>query len=182
MKKIMYTLLLMALAAAAAASVAWGYRPPQPLPADVNSVDSLVNAYYATMSGGKGQARDWNRLRTLFRHDARLTSLRLDKETGRVLTRVSTVEEYIGGSVIYFGKEGFYQNELLRKTEHYGQMAQVLSSYEVKHEKGDAQPYRRSVNSIQLVSDGQRWWIQSLVWQSEEDGGPLPQTYMGKTQ
>ncbi len=182
MKKLLYTFLLMAFAAAAAASVAWGYRPPQPRPADVASIDGVVSALYQTMSGGKGEVRDWNRLRTLFRPDARLTSQRLEKGTGKMLTRVSTVEEYIGGSVSYFGKEGFYQTELLRETERYGQMAQVLSSYEVKRKKEDAQPYRRTLNSIQLVSDGQRWWIQSLVWQSEEDGGPLPQRYLGRTQ
>ncbi|UTY57844.1 hypothetical protein [Massilia sp. erpn] len=181
MKKIMYTLLLMALAAVAAASVAWGYRPPQPMPSDVNSIDSLVDAYYQTMSGGKGQPRDWNRLRTLFRHDARLISLRRDKESGKLVSRMVTVEEYIGGSVNYFGKEGFYQTEMRRQVDQYGQMAHVLSSYEVKHERGDAAPFRRSLSSIQLVGDGERWWIQSVVWQSEEDATALPPQYLKQT-
>src|SRR5438270_3687638 len=46
---------------------------------DVKSPEAILNAVYSVISGGKGQARDWDRMRSLFVPDARLipVSLRL---------------------------------------------------------------------------------------------------------
>src|SRR5687767_2657424 len=46
--------------------------PPAARPADVASVDAIVKALYDVISGPAGQARDWDRMRSLFHPDARL--------------------------------------------------------------------------------------------------------------
>jgi len=54
-------------------------------------------------------------------------------------------------------------------------MAQVFSTYESRHEK-DGAPFARGINSIQLLWDGGRWWVATILWDSERPDNPiLPQ-------
>lgn len=168
MKKLA-SLLLLALAAGGAA--AEGARP-----ADVASVDGIVAALYDTISGPAGKARDWNRLRALFRDDGRMVVHSPGKD-GVLHTRVMTVEEYIARVAPVFAQQGFYESELARQGEQYGQIAQVFSTYEARHAPGD-KPFVRGINSIQLVNDGRRWWISQLLWQPEGERSPLPEHYL----
>jgi hypothetical protein len=36
----------------------------------------------------------------------------------------------------------------------------------------------RGVNSIELYFDGARWWISSVMWQSEDEEHPIPATLL----
>ncbi len=45
---------------------------PAAKPEDVKSPEAIIYAVYSVISGGKGQARDWNRMRSLFLPDAAL--------------------------------------------------------------------------------------------------------------
>lgn len=168
MKKLA-TLLLSVLAAGSA--FAQGARP-----ADVASVDSIVAALYDTISGPAGKARDWDRLRSLFRNDGRMVVHSIGKD-GVANTRVLSLEDYIARVTPVFAKEGFYESELARKGEEFGQIAQVFSTYEGRHAPS-GQPFVRGINSIQLVNDGQRWWISQLLWQPEGEKTPLPERYL----
>ena len=49
-------------------------QPPAD-PADVESVDAIVAAVYDVISGPAGQARDWDRWRSLFLPEARLIAV-----------------------------------------------------------------------------------------------------------
>ena len=168
MKKLA-SLLLLVLASGSA--LAQGARP-----SDVASVDGIVAALYDTISGPAGKARDWDRLRSLFRNDGRMVVHSLGKD-GAVHTRVMSVEDYITRVTPVFAKEGFYESELARSGEQFGQIAQVFSTYEARHAPAD-KPFMRGINSIQLVNDGQRWWISQLLWQPEGEQTPLPERYL----
>lgn len=163
------TLLLLALAGGSA--FAQGARP-----ADVASVDSIMAALYDTISGPAGKARDWDRLRSLFRSDGRMVVHSTGKD-GAANTRVLSLEDYITRVTPVFAKEGFYESELARKGEQFGRIAQVFSTYEGRHAPAD-KPFVRGINSIQLVNDGQRWWISQLLWQPEDDKTALPERYL----
>jgi hypothetical protein len=54
----------------------------------------------------------------------------------------------------------------------------LFSTYESRHAIGDAQPFQRGINSIQLVNDGKRWWIVNLVWRGEDERLTLPERYL----
>jgi hypothetical protein len=41
-------------------------------------------------------------------------------------------------------------------------------------------PYARGVNSIQLLNDGQRWWIINIYWMQESEENPIPEKYLPK--
>ena len=158
------------------AGMASGALAQHARPADVASVDAVVAALYDTISGPAGQARDWDRLRGLFRADGRMIVHARNKQ-GIFHTRVLSVDDYIARVTPLFVKKGFFESELTRRSEQFGQIAHVFSTYESRHAK-DAKPFQRGINSIQLVNDGKRWWVQSLVWQAETDNNPLPQRYL----
>ncbi len=150
--------------------------PPAANPADVKTIESTVAAVYETISGPAGQKRDWNRFRSLFYPGARLMPMG-PSEQG-VAARVLTVEEYVARTEPLLEKEGgFYESEVAQRVEQWGHMAHVFSTYESRHSKGE-KPYMRGINSIQLLNDGRRWWVVSVLWERERPDQPLPEKYL----
>ncbi|MFH1766279.1 MAG: hypothetical protein ABIF09_19015 [Gemmatimonadota bacterium] len=84
-------LLVLGLAAFPASAGAQVEGAPSPAadPADVESVDAIVAAVYDVISGPAGQARAWDRWRSLFIPEARLIAVSPNQEGGiqrRVMT------------------------------------------------------------------------------------------------
>ncbi|MEZ5966802.1 MAG: DUF4440 domain-containing protein [Planctomycetota bacterium] len=144
--------------------------------ADVESVDAVVKALYDVISGPAGQARDWERMRSLFRPDARLVALVKAKEGMRSL--VLTVDDYVKRSGPMLERDGFFETEIARHTDAFGDMAQVFSTYEARRAAADAEPLMRGINSIQLVQQDGRWWVLHVLWEQERDAGPIPARYL----
>ena len=78
----------------------------------------------------------------------------------------------------YFAENGFYEKEVARRVEQFGQIAHVWSTYESRHNPHDPEPFMRGINSIQLFNDGRRWWIVSIYWQQESDVDPISEKYL----
>jgi len=146
-------------------------------PADVETVSSILAALYDVISGPAGQTRNWDRMRTLFAVDARLIPTGKRKD-GTYEYRVFNLEQYILNAKPYFEKEGFFEREISRKTDQYGSVVQVFSTYESRHQATDDTPFTRGINSIQLWNDGKRWWILSVFWQGETADYPIPEKYL----
>lgn len=144
---------------------------------DVSTPDGIIAALYDVIWGPAGEKRNWDRARTLFIPEIKLipTGKRQD---GSYAKRVLSLEDYIKNSGPYLEKEGFFEKEIARKTDQFGNIMQVFSSYESKHNATDEKPFARGVNSIQLWNDGKRWWIISLMWQSETPDVPIPEKYL----
>ena len=150
---------------------------PAANPADVASVDSIIGAVYDVISGPAGKKRDWDRMRSLFLPGARLIPTGA-RPGGAYGSRVLTVDEYIERSSGFFDKEGFYEKEVARVTEQFGQIVHAFSTYESRHAPDDAKTIQRGINSIQLMNDGKRWWIVTIFWQGEDEKTPLPEKYL----
>jgi hypothetical protein len=150
---------------------------PSANPADVTSVDAIVAAVYDVISGPAGKKRDWDRMKSLFLPGARLIPTGA-RQSGGYASRVLTVEEYIQRASGFFETEGFYEREVSRKSEEFGQIVHVFSTYESRHAPGDAKPFQRGINSIQLMNDGSRWWVVTIFWQGEDEKHPLPEKYL----
>jgi hypothetical protein len=144
-------------------------RVPAPKPDDVKSMDSILKAIYDVISGPPGD-RDWNRFRSLFVPEARLTSATRHKDGSVFLT---DVEGYARGAGNYFKTHGFYERAIVNRVQQFGNIAQVFSSYESRNAP-DEKPFARGVNSIQLFNDGSRWWVLSILWDEETPTNPLP--------
>jgi len=100
-------------------------------------------------SGPAGE-RDWNRLRSLFLPDARLTAVH-KKSDGSFSATSVTVEGYIERAGKYFREKPFTRASFLRRVEKFGQEAHVFSTYESR-EAPDAKPFYAGINSIQLFT------------------------------
>ena len=149
-------------------------------PEDVDSLDAIIRAAYDVISGKAGEERDWSRLRSLFMPGARL--IPTSREAGVKIPDGHTPEPLDVGSYIarvndYFEKNGFFETEIARRTEQFGQIAHAFSTYESRHDPTDAEPFMRGINSIQLFNDGKRWWIVTIYWEHEQDS-PIPERYL----
>lgn len=149
---------------------------PAAMPADVASIDAIVAAVYDVISGPPGKKRDWDRMRSLFIPGARLIPTG-PQHTGGYQSHVLTLEDYITRSSPFLEK-GFFESEIARRTEQFGHIAHVFSTYESRHAANDAKPFQRGINSIQLMNDGQRWWILTIFWQGEDDKNALLEKYL----
>jgi hypothetical protein len=148
---------------------------PAAKPEDVGSIDAIIAALYGVISGPAGQARDWNRMRSIFIPGGRLmpTAVRPD---GSVVTRLMEVNDYIATSGPMLERVGFTEREIARRVEQFGHIAHVFSTYEGRTET-DATALR-GINSIQLLNDGTRWWVVSVYWEAERPDNPLPAQYL----
>lgn len=151
---------------------------PAARPADVASVDAIIAALYDVVSGPAG-GRDWDRMRSLFAPDARLGAIGARK-AGGVALRGMTVEDYIVMAGKNFSQGGFFEYEVARTSDTFGELVHVFSTYEAKRALTDAQPFLRGINSVQLYHDGSRWYLVSLLWRAEDDKLKLPERYMKK--
>lgn len=151
--------------------------PAQARPADVASPDALIAALYEVISGPAGQKRDWERFTHLFHPSARLipTGVRPD---GTVTHRVLTPAEYVTGAGARLEADGFFEIEIGRRTERFGNVLHAFSAYESKRTAQDPKPFMRGINSIQLMHDGKRWWVMTIFWDSERPDNPIPERYL----
>ncbi|HOZ70448.1 MAG TPA: hypothetical protein PLB49_15260 [Chitinophagaceae bacterium] len=144
---------------------------------DVDCQDAIIAALYSVISGPAGQARNWDRMRTLFLPEAKLVATG-KKSDGMMGKRVMSLEEYIKVSGPFLEKDGFFENEISRKTDQYGSVVHIFSTYESRRTLKDEKPFMRGINSIQLWFDGKRWWILTVFWQGESTDNPIPQQYL----
>ncbi len=154
-------------------------RPPvevatvDPLPADVGSIDGILQAFYDVISGPAGQPRQWARDRTLYVPGVRLVTVGVGPK-GRPFQRVLDHQAYVELANPGFLKNGFFEREIHRVTKRFGNLVHVFSTYESRSPAADSPVVARGVNSLQLVYDGNRWWIASAVWDSERPDNPIP--------
>ncbi len=154
-------------------------KPIEADPADVQSVKAIVSAYYDVISGAAGEPRDWDRFQSLFLKEARfVTSKAVGK---RFATYVMTPVQYMDSNKKYFERGGYFEREISSKVDRFNNIAHVFSTYESRRKVDEINPYSRGINSIQLLNTGSRWWIVTVMWDSEgQDGPPLPSQYLNQ--
>jgi len=147
-----------------------------PRDGDVQSIDSIIFALYDVISGPAGE-RDWARDRNLFMPHARLIRTRKNPD-GSSYCKVMTIDEYVTDAAPILTQD-FYEVEIARTLEQFGNIAQAFSTYESRHTPlGPA--FARGINSIQLLHDGKRWWVTAIAWDIEREGNLLPAKYSPK--
>lgn len=152
-------------------------RSPTANAADVASVDAVIAALYDVISGPAGQARDWDRFRSLFAPGARLIPVR-PRPDGGANAIVLDPDGYIARSRPLLEGNGFFEREIGRVTEQFGNVTHVFSAYAAFRTAADSVPFMRGINSIQLLRDGDRWWVVSVFWDAERPGLTIPAEYL----
>jgi hypothetical protein len=155
---------------------------PVAKPDDVKSPEAILNAVYGVISGGKGQARDWDRMRSLFVPDARLVpAVAASAANGGAAHSdviMLSVDGYIERSGSRLTSDGFFERSIHNEMEQFGNIVQVWSTYESRHSPDDVKPFARGINSFQLLKDGDRYWVVNIFWDSETPAKPIPAKYL----
>ena len=146
----------------------------------VQTLDSTLETLYGVISGEKGEARNWELFKYLFRPEAKLIPSGINKE-GITGTRYMSPDGYIEASGQWLLDNGFFEKEINRVVHTFGNITQVFSTYESYHSKTDKKPFIRGINSIQLLNDGKRWWVVNIFWTSETKENPIPKEYLPKS-
>jgi hypothetical protein len=140
-------------------------------------MNAILVAIYDVISGPAG-GRDWNRFRSLFLPQARFTEVSTAPD-GSKMVMAWNVDEFVRDAGEVFAKDAFYEKAVVNRPMSFGNMAEVFSSYESRRSPS-SKPFERGINSIQLLNDGKRWWVLSILWDVERPGNPLPANFAKK--
>jgi hypothetical protein len=136
-------------------------------------IGAVIDEMYAMISGPAGP-RDWSRQANCFHPDARQIRTFLDAE-GRPAMTAMGLADYARDTTDFFMTHDFFEVEIGRRIDLFGNIAHVWSAYEARSSLGDAVPERRGINSIQLFRDPARGWrIMAMLWDNEREGVTLP--------
>lgn len=144
-------------------------------PADVETLDGIVAAFYDVVSGPAGRPRDWARDSTLYLPGVRFTVVRREAD-GTLAARTLDHGTWAAAAAPAL-ERGFFEREIHRETRRFGPIADVFSTYEWSRTE-DGPTGGRGINSLQLFHDGSRWWITAALWADEEPGTPIPAEYL----
>lgn len=146
---------------------------------NVATLDSTIETLYSVISGDKGFKRDWDLFKHLFHKKAKLIPTGKDQE-GNTVARYMSPDDYIKTSGEWLVQNGFHEVEINREVQTFGNVTHVFSTYESYRKKDDEKPFMRGINSIQLMNDGERWWIINIYWMQESEENPIPEEYLPK--
>ena len=130
---------------------------------DTASVDAIIDAYYEVISGPVGFVYDAERDENIHAPDAVITKFFLD---GTVQQHDFKTEQ---ASIVTPYETPFFEFEVDRKIEQFGNIAHVWSEFEMKTES-DGDAYGGGFNSISLLFLDGRWWISSWSTQYKAPG------------
>lgn len=150
-------------------------QQPTPQPEDVDTIDSIVDAWYDIVSVAPGEQPDWARDSTLYLPDVRFVTIPEAEGGEPVRASVMSHDDFIRASSGL--SQGFVEREIHRTTQRFGNMAHVFSTYEFRRTV-DGPILGRGINSIQLFHDGARWWIVGAAWRNETEETPIPSEFL----
>jgi hypothetical protein len=140
---------------------------------DRAAIGAAIDEMYAMISGPAGP-RDWSRLANCFHPEARQIRTFLDAE-GRPAMTVMGLDDYARDTMPFFMTHAFFEVEIGRRIDLFGNIAHAWSAYEARSALDDAAPERRGINSIQLFRDPDHGWrIMAMIWDNEREGVSLP--------
>ena len=149
-----------------------------PLAEDVSSLDGIIKAYYEVVSAPANKPKQVERDHSLHHPDARVAITGKD-EAGKPYIRMMTLDEYYEGNEV--APAGFFEKEIHRVTQRFGNIVHVFSTYEWREEESGP-VMGRGINSIQLYHDGDRWWVTSWIYDSERGDNPIPAEFLPHTE
>lgn len=154
--------------------VVFGSKPVQAS----GSLDAHLITFYQLLSGPAG-TRDWDKFRTLCVPEASFNAVTY-LEDGSPNPLIGSIDDYIDNSAPFFLENGFQVKEIRRKTQIYGNVAQVFSTYEASFQLAgnEADITQRGVYSFQLIRTGEGWRFLHVFWNVESAFDPLPEEHL----
>ena len=138
--------------------------------------ESVVAASYLAISGPAGAKRDFARLEAIAAADVRFVMVTREPGGGTA-TRSMGIQDFEKAYEEVIGGRAFFESELSHRSEGFGDVMTVLSTYESRDAPGNV-PFARGLNSYQLVKGTDGWRIQTIFWEDEAPNDPLPGKYL----
>jgi hypothetical protein len=142
---------------------------------DTSSIKSVIHSFYEVISGFAGENRDWDGFRSLFAPGAGLIPSSVACST--TPPSAIDVEAYIQRLTGFLSQHDFFETGFVNRIEIYGNIACVINTYEARRAPNELEPYKRGVNFIQMLNDGNRWWFTSMIWRDEDKENLIPEKY-----
>ncbi len=129
----------------------------------MNDLDSVIAEMYDSICFEAGERPDWKREAEIYAPGARMVRINDD---GIFEFDLESYRANFEAMIDSGDMPSFWEGELWRDTQQFGDMAHVLSAYETRRSRG-GEVLNRGVNSIQLFRRDGRWWISAMVWRRE---------------
>ena len=136
-------------------------------PDDVVTIDGLIAAYYESVSGHPGK-RDADRMQSLFIEGG---NIGIDRTGDQPVHQF--VEDLLRTDRFLTISKDFFEREVSRDTQKFGDMANVISTYGISDAIENTNYRARGVMVFQLIRHNDRWWIVSTMFQRESPEFPL---------
>ena len=143
------------------------------------TINEVIETLYDCISGPPG-GQDWERDREIYHPRSILVRTRI--EDGQPVVYPFSFDEFVEATKPMLEGRSFYEIEIGRKTEIFGQIAHVYSTYEARETPEHPKEQFKGVNMIHLWNDGSecsgRWWIMGIIWDNEREGVVLPEDWL----
>lgn len=131
---------------------------------DDGAIGRLLEKLYAVISFEESGEPDWQGLEEIFSNHARITRItpegtdHLDPQSFLAMTR-----DLVDAGAY----TSFYELEVSRTVQRFGDIAQIWSTYETRRNKTAREPLGRGINSIQLIRERGSWRVLGLLWDEQ---------------
>lgn len=175
MRGLLFLLPVLLVVVVSTEAVAQANPTVYPIPADVQTLDGIIRAFYEVVSTPAGGSPNQTRDASLHAAGAQIRLSRPKPGVGPDLVVLTLDELYarFGGP----RREGFFEREVHRVTQRFGSIAHVWSTY-VTSSARNGSPIDRGISSIHLYFDGKRWWITGWMDEGERPGNPIPPEFL----
>lgn len=158
------------LASASTAALATDHHAAAETVSEEAAVQAAVDGVYDVISGGVGEARDWDRMRGMFMPRAVMGAVGGGPD-GNGRGRLITVEEYIERSGPFLLQNGFTEVATHTEIRMYGELAYVRSAYEGTN-SATGEIIVTGVNFMTLFKIEGEWKFASLLWRQADETWP----------
>ncbi|MCU0803544.1 MAG: hypothetical protein MUF79_00405 [Burkholderiales bacterium] len=153
------------LAAVALALCGTAFASPD-TSSEPGGADTTLARFFALVSGGKGEARDRETLKSLFRSDARFVYTRRADGQDAAAATLPSPESFIDVMVPLYERVGRREKPRWMHGDTKGDLAVIRVQYEWWDEGHAARPVQ-GMKFVTLVRDGGAWRIAFMAWQDD---------------
>jgi len=129
----------------------------------MTDLDTIIARMYAGFCFEAGQRPDWKTQDEIFAPGARMVRVNDD---GVFAFDLGSFRRDFDRMIDSGEMPSFWEGELWRETHLFGDVAHVLSAYEMRRSRG-GEVLNRAVKSIQLFKQDGRWRVSAMIWRRE---------------
>ena len=139
----------------------------------MHDLDTIITRMYAGVCFETGQRPDWKTEDEIFAPGARMVRV---NDAGVFAFDLESYRKDFDRMMDSGEMPSFWEGEIWRRTDLFGDVAHVLSAYETRRSRG-GEFLNRGVNSIQLFKQDGRWWISAMIWRREGQKFAVPENF-----